>query len=591
MAAAPERGRQQLRLNPENRGDNRLYRGTYQGKLETWDSLTVEGRPVDNVLSEMGIDQVNFVKIDIQGYEQLAISGFRKTLERSKNIYLMSEFWPKGLMEAGGSPKDYLQLLKDVGFTLFELKEKPRGKVVPLEDWGKLIARLPERKYTNIIGVKGYTPFACHRQATIDLYKIAFDRQIKMTEAVPSANRQIARAAGTVMFAIVLGQIAGLVRGILVARAFPAFELDAFFAANQVSETLFMLLAAGALSSAFIPTFTGLLARGEKASAWKLASSIANLLILTLTTLAVLAAVFAPQIVRYALAPGFSSNSALFALTVDLLRIQLGAAVLFGLGGLIVGILNAHQVFLIPALTPSMYQLGMIFGVLVLAPTMGIYGLAWGVVIGAALYMLLQIPSLLKQKVRYSPTLGLENAAVREVFRLMGPRVLGVAVVQLNFWVNIWLASKMVSGSVAGLRYGFSLMLMAQAAIAQSVAIAAMPTFSAQFALGKLDELRASLASSIRGSNLPGATCQHRLDPFTRTNCHHALSAGRIRRPDDGSGGLGITLVRGRHARAFYTGGADPRLLCPARYEDSGHRGRDRNGIECGLQYHFFKSF
>jgi len=320
-----------------------------------------------------------------------------------------------------------------------------------------------------------------------------------MTETPPSANRQIARAAGTVMFAIVLGQITGLVRGILVARAFPAFELDAFFAANQVSETLFMLLAAGALGSAFIPTFTGFIAKNDKASAWKLASSIANLLILTLSFLAVLAAIFAPQIVRYALAPGFSSDPALFSLTVDLLRIQLVSAVLFGLGGLIVGILNAHQVFLIPALTPSMYQLGMIFGVLVLAPTMGVYGLAWGVVIGAVLYLLLQIPSLLKQKGTYSNTLGIDNPAVREVFRLMGPRVLGVAVVQLNFWVNIWLASQMALGSVAGLRYGFSLMLMAQAAIAQSVAIAAMPTFSAQFALGKLDEMRASLASSIRG--------------------------------------------------------------------------------------------
>jgi putative peptidoglycan lipid II flippase len=203
--------------------------------------------------------------------------------------------------------------------------------------------------------------------------------------------------------------------------------------------------------------------------------------------------------VRYALAPGLATDPVLFPLTVNLLRVQLVSAVLFGLGGLIVGILNTHQVFFIPALTPSMYQLGMIFGVLVLAPTMGIYGLAWGVVIGAVFYLLLQIPSLLKQKGTYSPTLGLANASVREVFRLMGPRVLGVAVVQLNFWVNTWLASQMAPGSVAGLQYGFSLMLMAQAAIAQSVAIAAMPTFSAQFALGKLDEMRASLASSIRG--------------------------------------------------------------------------------------------
>ena len=320
-----------------------------------------------------------------------------------------------------------------------------------------------------------------------------------MTETPPSANRQIARAAGTVMFAIVLGQITGLIRGILVARAFPAPELDAFFAANRVSETLFMLLAAGALGSAFIPTFTGFLAKDDKDSAWKLASSIANLLMLTLSIIAVLAAFFAPQIVRYALAPGLASDPVLFPLTVNLLRIQLVSAVLFGVGGLIVGILNTHRVFLIPALTPSMYQLGMIFGVLVLSPTMGIYGLAWGVVIGAGLYMLLQIPSLLKQKGTYSPSLGLDNASVREVFRLMGPRVLGVGVVQLNFWVNTWLASQMAPGSVTGLAIGFSLMLMAQAAIAQSVAIAAMPTFSAQFALGKLDEMRNSLASSIRG--------------------------------------------------------------------------------------------
>ncbi len=81
----------------------------------------------------------------------------------------------------------------------------------------------------------------------------------------------------------------------------------------------------------------------------------------------------------------------------------------------------------------------------------------------------------------------------------MGPRLLGVAIVQLNFWVNTNLASRMDEGSVASLTYGFSLMLMAQAAIAQSVAIAAMPTFSAQHALGKLDEMRSSLAASLRG--------------------------------------------------------------------------------------------
>lgn len=302
------------------------------------------------------------------------------------------------------------------------------------------------------------------------------------------------------MVAIVLGQIAGLARSILVAGAFGASpELDAFTAANRVSETLFLLVAGGALGSAFIPTFTGLLAKGKKDSAWRLASSLANAVTLTLSLLALLFAIFAPQVVRYALVPGFSEKPELFALTVSLLRIQLISAVLFGLGGLIVGILNAHKIFLVPALTPAMYQLGIIFGAVALAPSMGIFGLAWGVVIGAALYLLLQVPTLIKQRGAYSFTFGLENPDVRKVVFLMGPRLLGVAVVQLNFWVNIRLASQMIAGSVASLSYSFSLMIMAQAAIAQSVAIAAMPTFSAQHALGQKDEMRSSLASSLRG--------------------------------------------------------------------------------------------
>lgn len=328
-----------------------------------------------------------------------------------------------------------------------------------------------------------------------------------------NANRQIARAAGTVMLAFAFGQIIGLLRRILVAQAFGAgAELDAFIAANRVSETLFNLVAGGALGSAFIPTFTGLLAKDDKKSAWKLASAAANWIVLVLSLLAALSAFFAPQIVRHALAPGFSANPEQFALTVSLLRIQLISAILFGLSGLLMGILNSHQVFLIPALTPSMYQIGIIFGVLVLAPTMGIHGLAWGVVIGAFFHLALQVPALLKvnrqdaenaknllRSPRYMPTLGLGDANVGEVIRLMGPRLLGVAVVQLNFWVNIWLASRMEAGSVAGIEYGFALMLMAQIAIAQSIATAAMPTFSAQYALGKLDEVRHSLAASIRG--------------------------------------------------------------------------------------------
>jgi putative peptidoglycan lipid II flippase len=121
------------------------------------------------------------------------------------------------------------------------------------------------------------------------------------------------------------------------------------------------------------------------------------------------------------------------------------------------------------------------------------------VVIGAGLYLLVLFPSLLLQKGSYTFTLGFNNADVNHVILLMGPRLLGVAVVQLNFWVNIRLASQMSPGSVSGLTYGFSLMLMAQAIIAQSVAIAVMPTFSTQHALGQTDEMRGSLSATLRG--------------------------------------------------------------------------------------------
>jgi putative peptidoglycan lipid II flippase len=320
-------------------------------------------------------------------------------------------------------------------------------------------------------------------------------------EPVRSANRQIARAAGTVMIAIILSQLFGLLAKLLTARAFgTGAESEAFFAANRFAEIIFNLVAGGALASAFIPTFTTALTQQDRPSAWKLASAVANLILLILTLISALAAIFAPQVVRYILAPGFAADPAKIALTAMLLRIQLISPVIFGLSGLVMGILNAHQSFLFPALAPSMYSLGWCTGALLLAPGMGIAGVAWGVVLGASLHLLLQMPALLRLQGRsYFPTLGLHLPGVREVARLMGPRLLGVAVVQLNFLLNTYLASMQPEGSVTGISLAFSLMYMPLAAIAQSVATAALPTFSTQAASGKPEELRTSLAASLRG--------------------------------------------------------------------------------------------
>lgn len=317
----------------------------------------------------------------------------------------------------------------------------------------------------------------------------------------PSATRQIARAAGTVMAAFLITQAIGLLRGILIYRVFgTSAELDSFNAANRVTELLFNLMAGGALGSAFIPTFTGLLAHEQRERAWKLASAVANLLLLFLTLAAVLAAVFAPQVVRYGLyvlAPGEAPGQE--ALTVSLLRLMLPTVVIFGLSGLVMGILNAHQRFWLPAIAPAMYSIGQILGVLLLPQVLGIQRLAWGALIGSLLHLLVQLPDLLRQGGRYTLTLGRGVAEVREVITLMGPRILGVAIVQLNFIVNTIIALSLPAGSVSAISLAFTWMLMPQVAIAQSVAVAAMPTFSAQAALGKLDELRGSLAGSLRG--------------------------------------------------------------------------------------------
>ena len=321
-----------------------------------------------------------------------------------------------------------------------------------------------------------------------------------MTSTASPANRQIARAASTVMLAFILSSLTGLVRQILVANGFgTSAEIEAFNAANRVSETLFNLVAGGALASAFLPTFTGLLTRDDRKEAWRLASAIFNLILLVVSLTSLLAAIYAPSIVRYILAPGFASDPAKEALTISLLRMMLPAAAIFAVSGLVMAILNSYQVFFIPALAPSMYQVGMILGVLILTPSLGIYGLAWGVLIGASLHLLMQVPVLLRLNGRYTPILGLDDTNVREVGRLMLPRLLGAAAVQLNFWVNTRLASQQPEGSVTGVVFAFTLMLMPQAAIAQSIAIAAMPTFSAQVALGKLSEMRNSLTASLRG--------------------------------------------------------------------------------------------
>jgi putative peptidoglycan lipid II flippase len=181
-----------------------------------------------------------------------------------------------------------------------------------------------------------------------------------------------------------------------------------------------------------------------------------------------------------------------------LMRIMLLTPAIFGVSGVIMGILNTRQHFLLPALAPTFYNLGIIFGAIVLAPIMGVQGLAWGVVAGALAHLLVQIPGLVRQGFQYTPTLGLRNPDVLEVGRLMLPRVAGLAAVQLNFLVNTTLASILVAGSLSAINYAWLLMLLPQGVFAQAVATAAFPTLSTQVASGRRHAMRSTLMATLR---------------------------------------------------------------------------------------------
>ena len=245
-----------------------------------------------------------------------------------------------------------------------------------------------------------------------------------MVEQFSAAGQQIARAASVVMLAYVFSTLIGILRGMVVSGAFgTSADLDSFNAANRVTELLFNLTAGGALGSAFIPMFTGMLTKREENKAWRLASGVMNTLVVILIIVAALMWVFAPVIVEkglFVLTPGTQPTQ--IELTVRLLRIMLPTVIIFGVSGLVMGMLNAHQVFLWPALAPSAYSLGIILGVLLLPKSMGIDRLAYGTLIGAVGHFLLQAPTLFKLPKRaFFIGEGLKNKATRQVFKLMLP--------------------------------------------------------------------------------------------------------------------------------------------------------------------------
>jgi putative peptidoglycan lipid II flippase len=268
----------------------------------------------------------------------------------------------------------------------------------------------------------------------------------------------------------------------------------------------------GALALALIPVFAEHIHTHGRSSSWKLFSKIANILFLVTLVLAVVFAIFAEPIVasRFGISPGFSSTQQ--ALVVELMRINLIAMIIFSLSGLIMATLQAHKHFLLPAIAPIMYNIGLIIGVVFFSPAegmqigsitlpaynLGIHGLVYGTVLGALLHLLVQIPGIVKHEFSWTAQFGLKDPGVRKVFRLMAPRIATVFLIQLTFLARDNIASHLPQGSITALTYGYFILQVPETLIGTAIATALLPTLSELVTKKQTKEFIQSLKRAIQ---------------------------------------------------------------------------------------------
>ncbi len=311
-------------------------------------------------------------------------------------------------------------------------------------------------------------------------------------------DRTVARNALLVTAFFILSRLLGVLREVLAARIFANQpEMGAYRAAFRLPDTLYLLVVGGALGAALIPVLATHLARGDRRAAWRLANGVLNGALLTLAVLGALAWLLAPWLVPALIVPGFAPE--LQALTVQLTRWLLLSPLILGISGLAMALLNAHERFLATSLAPVAYNLGILGGLLWLVPRWGIYGLVAGVLIGAGLHLGVQLPALLALGWRYAPVLDPRAEDLRQVGRLLLPRLLGQAAFQLNFVAMTNLASRLGPAPVSALGYAYQLLMLPHGVLAISLSTAAFPTLARRAAAGEGEAFRRLLGRSLRG--------------------------------------------------------------------------------------------
>ena len=312
-------------------------------------------------------------------------------------------------------------------------------------------------------------------------------------------NPQSHIVRNTLLVAIFFGLAtgAGLLRNVIIARQFGlGADLDAYFAAFKLPDLLFTIVAGGALATAFIPVFAEFLTNNDRSGAWRLASAITNLVVLVVGFFAMLAALAAPWLVSTLIAPGFTPDQQ--AETISIMRLVLISTIVFGISAVQSSVLHGFRHFLLPALAPILYPLGITAGAVWLAPSMGVRGLAVGAILGAILHLLVKIPGLLHYGFRWWPVLDLNSQAMRRVLILMGPRVLDLAVFHLTLVATTNLASRLDAGSVSALEWGWDAMQIPETIIGTAFGLVAFPTLAALAAAGDISGLRHTLGQTLR---------------------------------------------------------------------------------------------
>jgi putative peptidoglycan lipid II flippase len=294
-----------------------------------------------------------------------------------------------------------------------------------------------------------------------------------------------------VMGGFALSRLSGLLRDVLIAAQFGAnsAELGAYVSAFRIVDLLYIVIIGGALGSSFIPVFIQAWERESEERAWALASAMLTWTLLILTGASAILFLAAPFVTRIAFG-GPDYSAATLTLITQLTRLFLLSPLLLGLGGLAMAALNARDRFALPALAPTIYNLGIIGGAM-LAPRFGIWGLAWGVVGGALAYLLVQIPGLLAIGMRLRPQLGRGMAELRSVATAMGPRILGQSAAHFSTLVTAALTARLLLGDErqAGLNFAYQLMLLPYGIFALSLSQVAFPTLSRLYVEGRREEL------------------------------------------------------------------------------------------------------